>query len=59
MSPIIGRSTCVVKRASFVFVFVAMDAPLLVPLSIPVGVPVRMAIIFIIGQTTMVYPEII
>ena len=49
MSPSMGRSTCVMKRASFVFVFVAIDAPLLVPVSIPVEVPVRMSIILIIG----------
>jgi hypothetical protein len=55
-----GRSTCVVKRASFVFVFVAIDAPLHVPVlvSIPVEVPVRMAIILIIGYSTMMYPDI-
>ena len=44
----IGRSTCVVKRASFGFVFV-IDASLLVPVSLPVEVPVTMAIILIIG----------
>ena len=49
MSPIIGRSTGVVKRASFVFVSVAIDAPLFVPVAIPVEVPVRMAIILVIG----------
>lgn len=48
MSPM-GRSTGVVKRASFVFVFVVMDAPVPVPLSIPVEAPIWMAIILIIG----------
>ena len=49
MSPSVGRSTCVVKRTSLVFLFVVIDAPLLVPAPIPVEVPVSMAIIMIIG----------
>jgi hypothetical protein len=50
-SPIMGRSTCVVKRASFGFVCVAIDAYLIVLVSIPVEVPapVTMAIMLIMG----------
>lgn len=62
MPPSIGRTSWAVKRARFVFTFIAVinaSVPVPIPVLIPVEILVTVAVILIIGLSTMMLPDTI